>query len=170
MTLKSIGPSGHLPGRAVAMSGVAALLCIACVGLQAQAAPTAAAASASPDAASVMRPLDKLGIEFIGLQLTAENYMIGLRYRVKDVARSRVLTEKNVQPVLVNEANGERYYVPQVPLRRGAQRPAMKANAPVGQPGKVYSILFANPDRKLRAGEKVTLYAGETVLKGIEVR
>jgi hypothetical protein len=31
-------------------------------------------------------------------------------------------------------------------------------------------MLFANPDRKLKAGEKVTLYAGDSVVKDIVVQ
>jgi hypothetical protein len=138
-------------------------------------AQAAAPAASVPSAPAVVAPaLEGLGIELVGLELTAENYLVGLRYRVIDPGKSRTLVEHNVHPVLVNESTGERYYVPQMRAPRSPQqkRPLSKAHRPPvqAQPGKTYVILFANPDRKLRAGEKVTLYAGESVLQHIEVR
>lgn len=127
------------------------------------AAPVAAAA-----APARARTLEDLGIEFVGLQLTAESFMIDLRYRVKDPAKSAVLVDQKIRPVLVNESTGDRYYVPQAP-KIGPLRQTATPRHPV-QTGKVYFMLFANPDRKLQVGEKVTLYAGDAVLKGLVVR
>lgn len=124
----------------------------------------ASAATRAPTA----RPLEELGIEFVALRLTASDFMVDLRYRVKDVAKAQQLLEKKVQPVLVNEATGERYYVPQAP-KVGALRQSATAKQPA-QLDKVYFMLFANPDRKLRVGEKVTLYAGDSMVKGLLVQ
>lgn len=129
------------------------------------AAPVAAPAAAVPARA---RTLEDFGIEFVGLQLTAESFMIDLRYRVKDPAKAAVLVDQKIRPVLVNESTGDRYYVPQAP-KIGPLRQTATPRHPV-QAGKVYFMLFANPDRKLQVGEKVTLYAGDAVLKGLVVR
>lgn len=124
----------------------------------------AGAATQAPTA----RPLEELGIEFVALRLTASDFMVDLRYRVKDVAKAQQLLEKKVQPVLVNEATGERYYVPQAP-KVGSLRQSATAKQPA-QLDKVYFMLFANPDRKLRVGERVTLYAGDSMVKGLLVQ
>lgn len=124
----------------------------------------ASAATKGPTA----RPLEELGIEFVALRLTASDFMVDLRYRVKDVSKAQQLLEKKVQPVLVNEATGERYYVPQAP-KVGSLRQSATAKQPA-QLDKVYFMLFANPDRKLRVGEKVTLYAGDSMVKGLSVQ
>ena len=83
-------------------------------------------------------------------------------------ALAQSLLEQKVKPVLVNEATGDRFYIPQAP-----KVGALKQSATAKQPAivdRTYFMLFANPDRKLKSGEKVTLYAGESVVKDIVVR
>lgn len=127
--------------------------------------PAAPAAPATPAAA---QRLEDLGVELVGVRLSGADFLIDVRYRVKDVAKAQALMERKVHPVLVNEATGERYYVPQAP-KLGALRQSATAKQPV-QLDKVYFMLFANPDRKLRSGEKVTLHAGESTVKGLLVQ
>lgn len=134
----------------------------------ANAADTVVAAAAPASAPARAKTLEDLGIQFVGLQLTAESFMIDLRYRVTDPAKSAVLVDQKIRPVLVNESTGDRYYVPQAP-KIGSLRQTATPRHPV-QTGKVYFMLFANPDRRLQVGEKVTLYAGDAVLKGLVVR
>lgn len=113
-------------------------------------------------------PLADLGVELMAVRLTASDFMIDLRYRVKDIAKAQVLLEQKVRPVLVNETSGDRFYIPQAP-----KVGALKQSATSKQPAildRVYFMLFANPDRKLKSGEKVTLYAGDSVVKGIVVQ
>lgn len=112
--------------------------------------------------------LADLGIELLGVRLSASDFLIDLRYRIKDVARAQPLLERKLHPVLVNETTGDRYYVPQAP-KVGALRQSATTKQPA-QLGKVYFMLFANPDRKLKSGEKVTLYAGESIVKDLLVQ
>jgi hypothetical protein len=107
-------------------------------------------------------------VELMAVRLTASDFMIDLRYRVKDTTKAQALLEQKVRPVLVNETSGDRFYVPQAP-----KVGALKQSATSRQPAildRVYFMLFANPDRKLKSGEKVTLYAGDSVVKGIVVQ
>jgi hypothetical protein len=123
---------------------------------------------ARPLPAVAIRTLDGLGVELMAVRLAASDFLIDLRYRVKDVALAQPLLERKVQAVLVNEATGDRYYVPQAP-----KIGSLKQSATSKQPAivdRVYFMLFANPDRKLKAGEKVTLYAGDTVVKDLVVQ
>lgn len=156
--------------RVFALAGLAVLAGSAC----AQTVPAARLPDAPEHTMPVSakgatgRPLAELGIEFVGLHLTAENFMVDLRYRITDAAQSKQLVDRNVQAVLVNEATGDRYYVPRAP-KVGPLRQTATAARPV-QLGKVYFMLFANPDRRLRVGEKVTLYAGDSVLKELVVQ
>lgn len=112
--------------------------------------------------------LEDLGVELVGVRLSGADFLIDVRYRVKDVGKAQALMERRVHPVLVNEATGDRYYVPQAP-KLGSLRQSATAKQPVQQ-DKVYFMLFANPDRKLRSGEKVTLHAGESTVKGLLVQ
>ena len=118
--------------------------------------------------APMATPLSALGVELVGIRLSGADFLIDVRYRVKDVAKAQALMERKVHPVLVNEATGDRYYVPQAP-KLGQLRQSATAKQPV-QLDKVYFMLFANPDRKLRSGEKVTLHAGESTVRGLLVQ
>lgn len=162
-----MNPSCSVPLRH-AVVGLA-WACVASVsaaaGPVAPAAPAAPAASAS--AATVQR-IEDFGVELIGVRLSGADFLIDLRYRVKDVAKAQALLERKIHPVLVNEATGDRFYIPQVP-KIGSLRQSATAKQPA-QLDKVYFMLFANPDRKLRVGEKVTLHAGDSMVKGLVVR
>lgn len=113
-------------------------------------------------------PLDALGVELQGVALSASDFLIDLRYRVVDVTKARPLADRAIRPVLVNEATGERFYVPQPP-KVGSLRQTTTTKQPL-QANKVYFMLFANPNRHLKAGDKVTLYAGDHVVKGLTVQ
>lgn len=132
------------------------------------AAPAAAATPAPAERAAAGTSVESLGVELVGVRLSASDFLIDLRYRVKDVVKAQALLERKLQPVLVNETTGDRFYIPQVP-KVGALRQSATAKQPA-QLDRVYFMLFANPDRKLRSGEKVTLYAGESVVKGLVVQ
>lgn len=122
----------------------------------------------APAAPPPVQRLEELGVELVGVRLSGADFLIDVRYRVKDAAKAQALMERKVHPVLVNEATGDRYYVPQAP-KLGSLRQSATAKQPV-QLDKVYFMLFANPDRKLRSGEKVTLHAGESTVKGLVVQ
>lgn len=102
------------------------------------------------------------------VRLAASEFLIDLRYRVRDVSRAQPLLERKLHPVLVNEATGDRYYIPQAP-KLGALRQSATSRQPA-QVDKVYFMLFANPDRRLRSGDKVTLYAGDSIVKDLLVQ
>jgi len=138
---------------------------------RAQAAETAvlavpAAVSEPPTAAP--RAIGELGVELTAVRLAASDFLIDLRYRVKDAAKAQPLLERKVHPVLVNEATGDRFYVPQAP-KVGELRQSATSKQPAIV-DRVYFVLFANPDRKLKSGEKVTLYAGDSVVKDLVVQ
>lgn len=132
------------------------------------AAGEAAPAPAPAASAVAAQRIEDFGVELVGVRLSGADFLIDLRYRVKDVAKAQMLLERKIQPVLVNEATGDRFYVPQVP-KVGSLRQSATAKQPA-QLDKVYFMLFANPDRKLRAGEKVTLHAGDSMVKGLVVQ
>jgi len=122
----------------------------------------------SSDKVAAKQPLDALGVELVGVSLSAADFLIDLRYRVKDTTRAQALLDRKVHPVLVNESTGDRYYVPSAPKVGTLRQTA--GGKQVVQMDRVYFMLFANPDRKLKAGEKVTLYAGDSIVRDIVVK
>ena len=99
--------------------------------------------------------VEQFGVRLTEVRLTANGYVVDLRYRVLDPAKAKPLLDRKVRPVLVDETTGNRFYVP-VPPTVGALRQTSRNN--VIHTDRDYFMLFANPDRKLRAGSKVTLY------------
>lgn len=135
---------------------------------RARAAGTPSTPLRPPPKAEPIRKLEDLGVDLMMLRLDASDFLIDLRYRVNDVAKAQPLLERKLHPVLVNETTGDRYYIPQPP-KVGALRQSATSKQPAIA-GRVYFMLFANPDRKLKAGEKVTLYAGDTVVRDLVVQ
>lgn len=134
----------------------------------AAAEPVAAAEAATISSATTPQTLESLGVEVVAVNLSASDFMIDLRYRVKNIDRAQALLDRKVQPVLINEVTGDRFYVPNTP-KLGALRQTQRTKQAV-QLDRVYFMLFANPDRKLKVGEKVTLYAGDSVLHDLVVK
>lgn len=102
--------------------------------------------------------VEEFGVQVRGVRLSANGYLVDLRYRVLDPARARAMLDRKVRPVLVDETSGSRFYVPAPPIV-GALR--QTARNKVIHTDRDYFMLFANPDRKLKAGSKVALYVGE---------
>jgi outer membrane murein-binding lipoprotein Lpp len=115
-------------------------------------------ASAPEEAFGAGRVVDKFGVRLTGVRLTANGYVVDLRYRVLDPDKAQGLLDRKVRPVLVDETTGNRFYVP-VPPTVGALRQTSRNK--VIHTDRDYFMLFANPDRKLQAGSKVALYVGE---------
>lgn len=121
-------------------------------------APVAPVAQPAPSAAAAPMVVEEFGVQVRGVRLSANGYLVDLRYRVLDPARARAMLDRKVRPVLVDETSGSRFYVPAPPIV-GALR--QTARNKVIHTDRDYFMLFANPDRKLKAGSKVALYVGE---------
>lgn len=128
----------------------------------AAAAKAAAEASATPIWTS-----QAYGVEVHGARLSASGYVIDMRYRVIDGEKARPLMDRKIRPVLVDESTGNRFYVPQPPIV-GALRQTSRNNA-VAVVGKTYFMLFANPDQRLKAGDKVALFLGEERFGNLQI-
>jgi hypothetical protein len=125
----------------------------------AAAAPQAAAPAATDaDAFTAGAVIESLGIQLKGVRLNANGYIVDVRYRVLDPGKAQALLDRKVRPVLVDEASGDRYYVPTPPII-GALR--QTARNKVIHTDRDYFMLFANPGQKLKAGSTVTLYVGD---------
>lgn len=129
---------------------------------------TAVNSSIKVSALPAPRPIENLGVELVSVALSASGFMIDVRYRVLDAAKAQALAERKVSPTLINDVTGHRYYVPNTP-KIGPLRQSATAKQPL-LAGRVYFMLFANPDHRLRQGEKVSLHVGDAVIDDIVVR
>ncbi len=96
------------------------------------------------------------GIRVVSLRQTANGHLLDFRYRVVDPEKAALLLRREHKPVLIDEATGKKFPVPQMP-KIGALRQSSLAP----EAGKVYFILFKNPFGLLKSGSKVTVVIGD---------
>lgn len=131
------------------------------------AAPVAATGvPAQQEVFSAGAVVHEYGVRLTGVRLSANGYVVDLRYRVLDPAKAQALLDRKVRPVLVDESTGNRFYVP-VPPTVGALRQTSRNK--VIHTDRDYFMLFANPDRKLQAGSKVALYVGDQRFGNLQI-
>jgi hypothetical protein len=109
------------------------------------------------------------GIEVVGVSLSAEGFLVDLRYRAKSADDANAMLNQEVRPMLVNQATGDRFIVPKAP-KIGSMRQTTRGKQQALHPNAVYFMLFANDQRRLKVGDKVSLVAGETTIKDLIVR
>lgn len=107
------------------------------------------------------------GIRVEGLRLTAGGYMCDFRFRVVDARRAAPLLDRRNEATLLDESTGTLTHVPAMP-RVGPLRQTVKLAAPVE--GRTYFVLFANPGRLIREGQRATVSIGEFVMPGLLVQ
>jgi hypothetical protein len=103
-------------------------------------------------------PMQERGAETRAIRLTAAGYMLDFRYRITDPEKAQPLFDKSVKPYLIDQATGARFMVPSPPKTGSLRgRPGGKP-----KPGQEFFIIFANPNRYIKAGNKVTVVIGDT--------
>lgn len=97
----------------------------------------------------------RLGIQIVGLRTSAGGYLLDLRFQVIDPQAAVPLLSRSVQPRLVLE-DGTELFVPTAP-KLGRLR---QTSTSIRSDG-VYFVLFANPARRVRRGQVVSLELGD---------
>jgi len=111
------------------------------------------------------RPGEKgLGIAIQSLRLSAEGYIVDVRYKALDAAKAEILFSRDIKPYMKHEASGKVITVP-VPAKIGPLR--QTTNKPVE--GKGYFMLFGNPGRLIKSGDKVTIIFGDHRIEHLTV-
>jgi len=110
---------------------------------------------------------EKLGIKIEGIRLSAGGYMLDFRYRVLEPDKAHSLFDPKIQPYLVDEATGAKFTVP-APPKVGSLR--QKSRGGIPKKDRVYSILFANPARYVKAGKRVSIVFGKVSIEGVTVQ
>jgi len=107
---------------------------------------------------------EKWGIRILSIRQSANGYMLDFRYRVIDSGKASLLLSRKEKPYLIDQASGARFMVPSAPkvgpLRQTAIKPIADRN---------YFILFANPGKYVKPGNKVTVVIGEFRVQNLVV-
>jgi hypothetical protein len=101
---------------------------------------------------------DKWGVELLGMRLTTAGYMLDFRFRVMDADKALPLFDHRIKPYIVAERSNIKLPVPMA-AKVGAFRPTNRGKNIKAD--KTYYMIFGNPDRHVKVGEKVTVAIGD---------
>jgi hypothetical protein len=96
----------------------------------------------------------RFGVDELQVRSTASGSSLEFRYRVLDAEKAAVLNDRRSTPVLIDQKTGNRLTVPTME-KIGALRQA----APP-EPGREYWMVFANPGKLVKPGQRVDVVIG----------
>lgn len=144
--------------RAVCLAGLVFLSAVGCA--SANKSSTARPAPVS----GTLAPERLLGIEVVAIRWSAGGTMLDFRYRVVDPEKALPLLDRSIKPYLIDEASGARFGIPSSP-----KIGPMRQTAPRAEVGRVYWMLFGNPGRQVKKGNRVTVVVGDVSLEHLTV-
>jgi hypothetical protein len=106
----------------------------------------------------------RYGIRPISLRTTQDGFLLDLRYRVVDAAKAKALFDPKAKAAVVDRRTGARGGVPE-DEKLGALRSSPRGLVP----GKQLFILFRNPGRSVRRGDRVDVLLGPCALRDLVV-
>jgi hypothetical protein len=109
--------------------------------------------------------IPELGVEIIAVRLSAAGGLLDLRYRVLDVDKAKPLMDTAVPAQIVDPRTGSAGTVPM-----DEKVGSLRQNASRLRPGQVLAVLFGNPERALKKGDKVNLRLGGWEIAGLSIQ
>jgi hypothetical protein len=109
---------------------------------------------------------EKWGVELLGMRLTTAGYMLDFRFRVLDADKALPLFDHRIKPHVVAERSNIKLPVPMA-AKVGAFRPTNRGKNIKAD--KTYYMIFGNPDRHVKVGEKVTVVIGDFKVEHLKV-
>jgi len=107
---------------------------------------------------------ERWGIKILSIRQSAAGYMLDFRYRVMEPEKAIQLNNRKVKPYLIDQTSGAKLLVPNPPKIGPLRQTSVK---PI--PGRTYFILFANPGKFVKPGNKVTVVIGDFRAEGLTV-
>jgi hypothetical protein len=105
----------------------------------------------------------KWGIDIIGVRLVSSGSMLRFTYRVLDADKARMLNDKRWNPYLVDGATGAKLGVPEMEMVGKLRQTASP------EKGRIYWMVFGNPNRLVKAGNQVDVVIGSFRAEGMVV-
>lgn len=103
------------------------------------------------------------GVDIVGVHPVSSGYMLRFGYRVLDEKKAKPLNEKKAKPYLIDEATGTHLAVPALEnVGELRQSPDPKAD-------RTYFILFGNPGKLVKPGNRVSVVIGNFRVDGLVV-
>lgn len=104
------------------------------------------------------------GIEVQSISLSSANYMLDFRYKVIDPAKAAPLLRRPVESYVIDQASGSKLIVPRPPKVGSLRQTTMKPEAE-----RIYFVMFANPGKFVKPGNKVTVAIGDMRISDLVV-
>jgi len=98
---------------------------------------------------------EQWGVQLKPIRLTGEGLFLDFRFRVIDQEKAAPLLKKGTKPYVLDQKSGKTFQVPTTkvgPMRASATKPKLD---------KDYTMLFNNPNRFVKKGDKVTVVIGD---------
>jgi hypothetical protein len=108
------------------------------------------------------------GIKLYGLRRTAGGYMLEMKFRVLDENKAFPLLKRDIAHYLIVEKDGSVLEVP-FTQKLGFMRASVRTSNMVKKDYN-YSALFANPNKHVKLGDKVTLVLGNFIFENLAVQ
>jgi hypothetical protein len=101
---------------------------------------------------------ERWGVELLGIRNAAAGNFMDFRFKVVDAEKSLPLFDHRIKPYVIAEKSDIKLPVPMA-AKIGAFRPTNRGKNIKAD--KIYYMLFGNPDRHVKTGEKVTVVIGD---------
>jgi hypothetical protein len=136
--------------------GMVVLAALAIGGFAALPAGAVAGAAETPSESRLLSDSENnFGIKILSLRPTAGGQMLDLRFQVIDPEKAKPVLDKNKKAYILDSKTGKTLPVPVT--KAGSMRQAtLKPEA-----GRIYFILFSNPNRMVKEGSSVSLLIGD---------
>jgi hypothetical protein len=106
----------------------------------------------------------RYGVDQLQVRSTSSGESLEFRYRVVDPDKAAILGDKRAKPVLVDQKSGARLTVPTMEkIGELRQTSALQA-------GREYWMLFANPGRLVKPGQRVDIEVGAFRVSSLTVQ
>lgn len=118
------------------------------------------------DPEQARRLADQWGVQLLSLRLSAAGYMMDFRFRVLDAEKALPLFDHRVKPFVAVDRSKARLPVPMA-AKVGAFRTTNRGKNIKAD--RNYYMMFANPDRHVKAGDKVSVVIGDFKVEHLTV-
>ena len=105
------------------------------------------------------------GIEPVSLHLTAAGFMIEFRYKILDIDKALVLSDRKDFPMMLSMKSKARFSVPY-----GSTVGYLKSNRRFLKEGKNYIAMFSNENRHMLAGDQVRIKVRNQVTPPLTIK
>lgn len=106
---------------------------------------------------------EQWGIEVQGISLSAAGYMLDFRYKVVNPSKAIPVLRRRTKPYLIDQASGTKIQVPITKIG------SLRQTTLSPEAGRTYFVIFANPGKLVKPGNKITVAIGDMRIEDLIV-